>query len=93
MNRDLRKLAKGQTCQVRLAGVCNHNPETVVLAHFRIAGISGMGMKSPDLLGAWCCSSCHAAVDSSKDIQTQLDFAKGVLRTIAALIEDGVIRY
>ena len=30
---NLRKLAKGRDCQVRLPGICNGNPETVVLAH------------------------------------------------------------
>ena len=48
---------------MRLHGVCNHNSETVVLAHYRLAGVSGMGMKSPDILGAWACSACHDAID------------------------------
>ncbi|EJN2318773.1 DUF1364 family protein, partial [Escherichia coli] len=25
---DLRKAARGQMCQVRIPGYCNHNPET-----------------------------------------------------------------
>jgi hypothetical protein len=90
---NLRKLAAGQVCQVRLPNICNHNPSTVVLAHFRLSGISGMGVKSPDLIGAWCCSTCHAHVDAHKDETTQLAFAHGVLRTINALIEDGVIKW
>lgn len=36
---NLRKEARGRECQVRLVGVCNHNPETVVLAHYRMAGL------------------------------------------------------
>ncbi|EIC2853121.1 DUF1364 domain-containing protein, partial [Escherichia coli] len=35
---DLRKAAKGQMCTVRIPGYCNHNPETSVLAHYRLAG-------------------------------------------------------
>jgi putative nuclease YbcO-like protein len=89
---NLRKLAKGQNCKIRLPGVCNHNPETVVLAHFRLPGISGLGFKPPDLLGSWACSSCHAWVDSHSDENTQLAFAHGVMRTINALIEDGAIK-
>jgi len=54
---NLRKLAKGQQCQVRIAGVCNFNPETTVLAHLRMAGVTGKGMKEKELLGAWCCSA------------------------------------
>jgi Protein of unknown function (DUF1364) len=80
---NLRKLAKGQECQIRLEGICNFNPETTILAHFRISGISGMGIKSPDWLGAWACSDCHRHVDHHRDAQTQLDFAKGVFRTQA----------
>lgn len=83
---DLRQLARGKPCQIRLP-VCNRNPETTVLAHFRQIGLSGMGMKSPDWLGAWACSDCHAYVDSHKDCQTQLDFARGVFRTLAQVMK------
>ena len=67
--------------EVRLAGICNHNPDTVVLAHFRLIGTSGMGLKPLDIQGAWACSNCHAYVDSHKDAETQLAFAHGVFRT------------
>lgn len=60
---NLRKLANGKQCQVRIPGVCNFNPETTVLAHFRMAGITGGSQKAPDQLAAWCCSSCHDEVD------------------------------
>jgi len=88
---NLRKLAKGRECQVRLT-CCNFNLETTVLAHFRLSGISGIGLKPPDLLGAWCCSNCHAYVDSHKDDATELAFALGVFRTQAALIKEGHIK-
>lgn len=78
----LRKLARGKPCQIRLIGVCNGDPATTVLAHFRMSGASGMGLKPPDWLGAWSCSACHTFVDTHKDAATQLDFAKGVFRTI-----------
>ena len=35
---DLRKAARGQMCTVRIPGYCNHDPETSVLAHYRLAG-------------------------------------------------------
>ena len=88
----LRALAQGRECQVRLVGICNGNPETTVLAHFRLIGVSGMGRKSPDLIGAWACSACHSHVDSHKDCQTERDFLKGVIRTIYTLIEEGEVR-
>lgn len=47
---NLRKLAKGKECQIRIPGVCCGDKDTVVLCHFRMAGISGAGLKSPDLL-------------------------------------------
>ena len=87
---NLRKLAEGQSCQVRLPG-CNHDPRTVVLAHFRLMGISGIGYKPPDWLGAWACAMCHAQVDSHKDPETQLAFAHGVFRTLAALHRLGAV--
>ena len=56
----LRKSARGRECQIRIPGVCNGNPETVVLCH--LPG-GGMGRKQPDLFAAFGCSACHDAVD------------------------------
>lgn len=89
---NLRNYAAGKPCQIRLPGICNFNPETTVLAHFRMIGVSGMSMKSPDLCAAWACSACHLAVDSAHDDETQLAFAHGVLRTIVKLLEAGVLQ-
>ncbi|OOF39876.1 hypothetical protein BKK49_07050 [Rodentibacter rarus] len=93
---NLRKEAKGRECQVRLVGICNHNPETVVLAHVRAAGITGVGQKAPDLLGAWCCSSCHDAIDGrvkTDYVKDELELAhlEGVVRTLAYLIREGKV--
>jgi hypothetical protein len=93
----LRKEAKGRGCMVRIPGVCNFNSETVVLAHIRVAGVSGMGLKSPDLLGAWACSACHAEVDGqthksgmTRD-ELRLAHFEGMARTIAQLEKEGLI--
>ena len=82
---------------VRLPGICNFNSETVVLAHIRLAGVSGIGMKSPDLLGAWCCSNCHAEIDGqthksglSRD-ELRLAHYDGMARTIMQLEKEGLI--
>ena len=94
---NLRSLARGQDCQVRIPGVCNHDPATTVLAHIRMACVSGMGLKAPDILGAHACSSCHDATDG----RTQTEFSRdalrlyhleGMARTIAKLIADGKIK-
>lgn len=88
----LRREARGRECQVRLPDICNHNSASVVLAHYRLAGISGMGLKPPDLIGAWACSACHAYVDSHHDDATRLAFAEGVFRTQAQLVRESVVR-
>lgn len=86
---NLRKLARGQECQVRIEGVCNFNPETTVLAHLRMAGITGTGMKANDLLGAWCCSACHTATESNPELRKE--FLEGMARTQNELVKMGII--
>lgn len=95
---DLRKEARGRACMVRLVGICNHNSETVVLAHVRLPGVSGMGIKAPsDILGAWACSACHDAIDR-RDTHTaltrdevRLAHYEGMARTIAQLAKEGKV--
>ncbi|ENI6875833.1 DUF1364 domain-containing protein, partial [Escherichia coli] len=73
----------------RIYGICNGNPETTVLAHYRMAGICGTGMKPDDLIGAWACSACHDEIDrrthnlDNKD--ARLYHLEGVIRTQAIL--------
>lgn len=92
----LRKEARGRGCMVRIPEVCNHNSETVVLAHYRLAGVSGIGMKSPDVLGAWACSACHDAIDRRAHIDLDRDYVRllhleGMARTLAQLNREGLI--
>jgi len=80
---------------VRLPDICNHNPETTVLAHIRMAGLSGMGIKADDLLGAWACSSCHDAIDRRSHTDLDRDYVRlahleGMARTIAQLRKEGI---
>ena len=90
----IRKSARGQDCQVRIYGVCNHNPETTVLAHLNGGGI---GMKRHDIFGAWCCSSCHDVIDGRVKVPNvepdiiQLWFYDGMVRTQNKLLEMGLI--
>jgi len=93
---NLRKQAKGRGCMVRIPEVCNHNSETVVLAHVRLTGVSGMGMKSPDILGAWACSACHDAIDRRAHTDLDRDYVRlahleGMARTIAQLEKEGLL--
>jgi hypothetical protein len=92
---NLRKEARDRPCQVRLPGICNGDPATTVLAHYRLAGLCGTGIKPPDLIGAHCCSACHDEVDGRtrtgilSRAELKAAFAEGVMRTQAALIKEG----
>jgi hypothetical protein len=93
---DLRKYARGKPCKVRLEG-CDGGGETTVLAHYSLSGISGRGLKSPDLIGAWCCHPCHVLIDGQAHVanltrdDVRLAFAEGVFRTQYALIKEGLL--
>jgi hypothetical protein len=86
--RDLRKLAQGKPCMIRLEG-CDGGGETTVLAHARIIGVSGMGYKSPDICGAWACAHCHRICDSDKS--HEIDLLRGVVRTLDKLTQMGIL--
>lgn len=93
ISKKLRDSARGQDCQVRLIGVCNRNPETVVLAHL---GGGGMGMKKHDLHGAFTCSSCHDVLDGRAKTfydRDALDLAHrhGVERTQDIWLNEGLV--
>ena len=81
-----------------MPNVCNYNPETVVLAHYRMAGQCGVGMKPADApFGAYACSTCHDSVDARtwpegySRAELRHAHAEGCLRTMAIMIEDGLI--
>ena len=85
----LRKAARGMPCQVRVPGICNGNPETTVLAHYRLN--TGGALKPDDTQGAWACSACHDLVDGRTTTklythdEIRLMHAEGVFRTQEAL--------
>lgn len=87
--------ARGEQCQVRMPGICNGDPATTVWCHANgSAAGKGIGMKSPDLLGAYGCSSCHDEYDrrtSRLDVITvRLYFWEGHARSLRLLIEKGL---
>jgi len=88
------KSARGQDCLVRIPGVCNHNPETVVLAHLNGGGMS---MKHQNIHGSYCCSDCHDVVDSrakssySKE-EIKLMLLEGMVRTQTLMIKNGILK-
>jgi len=100
---NLRKLAKGKECQIRIPGVCNHNPETTVLCHLNNKRLFGVdtGQKVPDIFGAWGCSACHDECDNrtkkydktgwNRLIEIKIMFYEGCLRTMNILLNEGII--
>ena len=93
----LTEAARGAPCRVRLP-VCNGNVETTVAAHYRSVSLgAGMGIKPNDLLCADACSACHDAIDGRTHIpgytkdEIRFAHAEGVLRTITARFEKGLI--
>lgn len=93
---NLRQLARGRDCTIRVPQHCLRTTETVVLCHYRMSGLSGMGIKSPDWCAAYGCSACHDVVDGrsgdwnvySLELR-KLFLAEAVLRTLVILIEEG----
>lgn len=60
----IRRAARGQDCMIEIPGVCNHDPDTVVLCHSNeLAAGKGMGLKAPDTEAAFGCSACHDVLD------------------------------
>jgi hypothetical protein len=85
--------AKGQPCQVRVPGICNHDPETTVFAHLNGAGF---GTKYEDIFGAYACYACHnwldggyASLDVSRNTR-DLWHLQGVVRTQKIMIDEGI---
>lgn len=72
----LTKLCRDQPCYVRLPGICNGNPETTVPAHVRLIGVSGMGIKAPDILACPACSDCHDAIDRRRYMDLDRDYVR-----------------
>jgi hypothetical protein len=72
---DITRLCRGQPCYIRLPGICG-DPETVVPAHPRLVGISGMGHKAPDFMACPACMNCHDAVDRRRYMHMDRDFVQ-----------------
>ena len=90
---NLRKEARGRDCMVRLPGICNGDPATTVLAHLRLSGISGMGIKAPDALAVPACYACHSYVDTHHDDATKVAFYESIFRWQSHLISNGDISW
>lgn len=89
----IRKAAAGQECTLEIAGVCNHDPATVVACHL---STGGMAMKCSDLDVAFGCSACHDAIDRrvvSDEFMLHRHFylRRAHVRTLDKLAEMGIL--
>ena len=80
-------------CMLNVAGVaCPTGPS--VLCHCNMQGLGkGTGHKAVDV-GSAGCPGCHAEVDSGKRLSRddrQFYLLRGTVRTVAALIESGIL--
>lgn len=91
ISKELRDSARGQECTLRITAICNYNSETTVLAHLP-CGHKGAGMKSPDNMAAFCCSSCHSFIDGAYrwDVPAS-DYLRALAETQMVWIELGLI--
>lgn len=89
---NLRKFAERKPCMIRVPSVCSFDPDKTVLCHVRMSGVSGMGLKAPDLLAAFGCAPCHAYVDANHE-DSRVLLLEGVMRTQAYLIERSLIKW
>jgi len=95
----IRESARGETCQVRIPGVCSHDPEKTIWSHYSgQAGGKGVGVKSLDVAGAYACTNCDAVYDgqsrrpegmSKQDVE--LAWADGHIRSLVILKRKGLI--
>ena len=95
----IRQSAKGEECQIRIPGVCTHNPEQTVWCHANgLAAGKGVGLKAIDECGAYGCFACHNLYDrripaprgmTRQDIESY--FADGHFRSLVILKEKGLI--
>jgi putative nuclease YbcO-like protein len=66
-----RQAARDKPCLLNVAGVCNYDTATTVLAHFRWLGDCGMGLKPTDFQGCPACDACNTWTDSPSPRQTR----------------------
>lgn len=91
VSKKLRESARGQDCTLRLAGICNFNPETTVLCHLP-CGHKGAGMKSPDNIACFGCSACHDVIDGRvKGDYSMSDLLRAIAETQLIWISTGLM--
>jgi hypothetical protein len=74
---------------MRLPG-CQNARETVVFAH--APSISkGLGIKSEDWWGSFCCSYCHAILDGDETAEHDSDWLRAIHETQKIMFDEGLL--
>lgn len=95
-SKKLRDSARGQPCTLQIAGVCNGDWSTTVLAHLPDES-HGMAKKSDDVSSCYACDACHSVLDGrAKWPASELEHKDWYLRraqtrTLRAMFHDGLI--
>lgn len=89
----LQRSARGQDCTMQVAGICNYNPDTVVLAHVQVEG-GKMGGKTHDISACFACADCHAWLDQYHGTEEDRLFytRRAMVRTWGVWIDMGLIK-
>lgn len=93
-----RKAAKGCDCTVQFPG-CPNARETTVLAHLRMYGGGGMGIKPHDSEAVFADAYCHDRLDGRVpmwfgDGESRHEYiARALIRTLRIQREKGVLIY
>ena len=92
------KSARGEDCQVRIIGICTHDPGTTIWSHARhMAAGRGKGIKALDIAGSYACTACDAAYDQMQGVKhmtreaVDLDWFMGHMRSLVILNKKGLI--
>ena len=91
--------ARGERCTLRIIGVCNDDPATVVWAHANgVRYGKGTGKKVPDIIGAYACYACHMVYDGQhkrpsgmQKVDVEIDFWRGHGESLVRLTEKGLV--
>ena len=87
-SKKIKDSARGEDCALRVSDYCQDG-ETVIFAHLNTV-YRGVGIKSPDLFGCYCCHACHLLLDASKvSCEDQL---RALIETQVKLYQKGLIQ-
>lgn len=90
----IRASARLQDCTLNIAGICNYDASTTVLAHLPDES-HGMGLKADDICSCYACSACHDAIDGRSGVMDEAEkewyMRRAMVRTIRKLVEQGLI--